>query len=166
MQASWAELIAVIDRIPRDRMDEPNTIGDWSVKDILAHFPGYERWVGATVIAELEGREATIVELYGRADAPSPEEDADDDLSNAWLINHARTQSLDWVLDELAYGHRRLVEAVEACTDADLEDPNRFRSMEGRSFAAVLPNQCWEHHRRHLAEIEAWITASLPRGAA
>jgi uncharacterized protein (TIGR03083 family) len=157
MHASWDELMAVVERIPRDRMEEPNAIGEWSIKDLLAHMPSFERWVANSIFADMEGREATNQELYGRDDAPSAEDDLNDDTSNAWVVAYARTQSLEWVLNELAWGHNRLVEAVEACTDADLDDPSLFPSMNGKSFAAILPGQCWSHHRDHLVQIQAWL---------
>lgn len=157
MHASWDELTAVVNRIPREWMEEPDAIGEWSVKDVLAHMPGYERWVANTIFADMEGREGTNQELYGRDEAPSAEDDLNDDTSNAWVVGYARTQSLDWVLNELAWAHKRLVQAVEACTDADLDDPSGFPSMNGKSFAAILPNQCWTHHRDHLAQIQEWL---------
>ena len=48
MRASWGEMTTVVDAIPPERMDEPGVVPGWSVRDMLAHLAGYERYVDAT----------------------------------------------------------------------------------------------------------------------
>ena len=81
MRASWDEAEAVLARIPEDRMLEPGVTGEWSVRDLLAHIAGYERYVSALIFGELEGRTPTNQDFYGRDDPPTPEDDANDDTS-------------------------------------------------------------------------------------
>ena len=88
--------------------------------------------------------------------APTEADDANDDTSNAWVVAHARTLPVDQVLAEHRWAHDRLVAAVEACVEADFEDPQRFPSMKGKTFLAVLPGQCWGHHREHVRQLEAF----------
>jgi hypothetical protein len=59
------------------------------------------------------------------------------------------------VLAEYRWAHTRLLEAVEACAETDFDDPGRFPSMEGKTLGAVLPGQCWGHHREHLPQLAA-----------
>ncbi len=40
-----AELEALIDRVPLDRQNMPGVIGEWSVKDLIAHFLLWEQWI-------------------------------------------------------------------------------------------------------------------------
>ena len=113
----------------------PGVTDEWSVRDLLAHIAGYERYVSALIFGELEGRTPTNQDFYGRDDPPTPEDDANDDTSNAWVVAHARAQPLQATLDEYRWAHDRMIRAVEACSDADLEDPKRSR----RSMA----RRCW-----------------------
>ena len=48
MRASFAEVIAVVDAIPRESLTDVGVTAEWSVRDVLAHESGYERWVAAT----------------------------------------------------------------------------------------------------------------------
>jgi uncharacterized protein (TIGR03083 family) len=157
MSASWRELSAVLAMIPVERLAEPNALGDWSVRDLLAHFAGYERYVAAEVFASLDGRGATTRERYGREDEPTEADDATQDAGNAWVVEFARTRPLDDVLTEFRWAHHRLVEAVEACPPEELDDPLRFPQFGGRSLAEILPSQCWNHHRQHLPELADWV---------
>jgi len=159
MRASWNEAEAVLARIPEDRMLVPGVTGEWSVRDLLAHVAGYERYVSALIFGELERRTPTNQDFYGRDDPPTAEDDANDDTSNAWVVAHARAQPLQATLDEYRWAHDRMIRAVEACSDADLEDPMRFPSLKGKTLLAILPGQCIGHHREHLPQLTAFAAA-------
>ncbi|HEX5579854.1 MAG TPA: DinB family protein [Candidatus Limnocylindria bacterium] len=156
MRASWEETEAILARIPADRMLEPGVTDEWSVRDLLAHIAGYERYVSALIFGDLEGRTPTNQQFYGRDDAPTPEDDANDDTSNAWVVAHARTQPLEATLDEYRWAHGQMIEAVKACSDADLENPSRFPSLNGKTLLAILPGQCMGHHREHNPQLQAF----------
>jgi hypothetical protein len=162
MRASFDELTAVVDAIPRDRLEESGVVGEWSVRDLLAHLAGYERYVAAAIFADLTGTPATTGDFYGRDDAPSEADEATDDTTNAWVVARARQQPLNAVLEEFRWAHHRLVEAAAACDEPDFDDPARFPSMRGKTLAAVLPNQCWGHHREHLPQVVDWLNAAAP----
>jgi len=156
MRASWGETEAVLATIPEERLLEPGVVEEWSVRDLLAHIAGYERYVSALIFGDLEGRTPTNQQFYGRDDAPTPEDDANDDTSNAWVVAHARTKPLQDTLTEYRWAHQQMIEAVEACAEADLEDPNRFPSLKGKTLLAILPGQCMGHHREHLPQLKAF----------
>jgi len=156
MRASIAEVMAVLDSISRERFTEVGVTDDWSVRDMLAHEAGYERYVAAALFGDLTGRPPTTRDFYGRDDAPSEAEEATDTTTNAWVVAHARTLPVDAVLAEFRWAHDRLVEAVQACAETDLEDPDRFPSLKGKTLLRILPNQCWGHHREHAVQLEAF----------
>ncbi len=156
MRDGYAQMESVLAGLELDDLEQPGVVGEWSLRDVLAHFAGYERYVAAEVGAALENREATNQELYGGEEAPTPEDDLNEDTGNAWVVGRARLQPLQAVLDEFSGSHHRLVGAVERCSDADFEDPSRFAFCNGRSLASVLPNQCWAHYEQHLPDIRSW----------
>jgi hypothetical protein len=52
---------------------------------------------------------------------------------------------------------------VEACSEADLEDPARFPSLNGKTLVSILPGQCMGHHREHLPQLEAFAARTQPQ---
>jgi hypothetical protein len=154
MRASFHEVTAVLDAIPRERLTEVGVTEEWSVRDVLAHEAGYERYVAAALFGDLTGKPPTNRDFYGRDDAPTEADDATDDSTNAWVVAHARTQPVEAVLTEFRWAHDRLVKAVEACVEADFDDPDRFPSFKGKTLLAILPDQCQGHHREHLRQLE------------
>jgi hypothetical protein len=159
MHASFDEVMAVLGTIPHERLTEVGVTDEWSVRDILAHEAGYERYVAAAIFGDLNGRPPTTRDFYGRDDAPTEADEATDDTTNAWVVARARTLPVEEVLAEFRWAHDRLVEAVAACVEADFEDPNRFPSMKGKTLLAVLPGQCWGHHREHLRQLKPFAQA-------
>jgi hypothetical protein len=154
MRASFDEVMAVLDTIPRDRLTDVGVTEEWSVRDVLAHEAGYERYVAAALFGDLTGQPPTNRDFYGRDDAPTEADDANDDSTNAWVVAHARTLPVEEVLAEVRWAQGRRVEAVEACVEADFEDPDRFPSFKGKTLLAILPGQCQGHHREHLRQME------------
>jgi len=126
MRASFDDVIAVLSTIPRERLTEVGVTEEWSVRDVLAHEAGYERYVAAALFGDLTGKPPTNRDLYGRDDAPTEADDASDNSTNAWVVAHARTQPVEAVLADFRWAHDRLVEAVEACVEADFEVPVAF----------------------------------------
>jgi hypothetical protein len=161
MRASFGEVMEVLGTIPPGLVTEVGVTDQWSVRDMLAHEAGYERYVAAAIFGDLTGRPPTIRELYGRDEAPTEAEEADDDSLNAWVVTHARTLPVDEVLAEFQWAHDRLVEAVEACDEGDFDDPDRLPSFDGRTLLAVLPGQCWAHHREHLRQLRAFARRTV-----
>jgi hypothetical protein len=156
MRAGFAEANAVLARIPSDRLTEVGVTDEWSVRDLLAHEAGYERWVAAAVFGDLEGRTPSNQEFFGRDDAPSEADDANDDTTNAWVVAHARTLPLEQVLAEREWAHDRLIAAVEACSEEQLTEVGLLPSMKQKPLLEVLPDQCWGHHRQHAAQLRAF----------
>jgi uncharacterized damage-inducible protein DinB len=157
MHDAFAEFDTVLSKLPRDRLTEPDAVGIWSIRDLLAHFANYERYVAAEIMGTLTGQPPSNQDRYGRDDAPSPADEANDDTTNAWVVASARRQTLESVLTDYAEAHYRLVRAVEECSEADLDGAGRFPWInDSRTLADVLPNQCWHHHREHLPDVVRW----------
>src|SRR2546427_13146419 len=112
MRASFGEVMAVLGTIPRERLTNVGVTGEWSVRDVVAHEAGYERYVAAAIFGDLTGHPPTDRDFYGRDDAPTEADDANDDTTNAWVVAYARTLPVDEVLTELRWAHDHPVEAV------------------------------------------------------
>jgi hypothetical protein len=153
MRASFAELTAVVDAIPPQRLTEVGVTEEWSARDMLAHMAGYERWVAAALFGDRTGTTPTNQDYFGRDDAPSEADDANDDTTNAWVVAHTRTLPVEAVVAEFRWAHHHLVEAVEACVEADFEDPSRFPFTNGRTLISIVPDQCQGHHRQHVPQL-------------
>ena len=101
----------------------PDTIGSWSVRDVIAHVGADEQWMAGHLEALLAGELPTAQSCYG-SDEPLPEGMSlvTQDGRNAWQRERLRGLSLEEVRALAAEGHRRLMAAIASFADAQLAE--------------------------------------------
>jgi len=146
-RTAWRDLVAAV---PRERMDEPGPMGDWSFHDMASH-------LGAWRLRAIERFEAVA---RGEADPPSPWpaelEDADDDAVNEWIRDRDRTRPLDEILAAYDAMWDRLAAALEALPDATIADPDALPWMDGN---AIAESDFLGHLDEHAVSVRAWLEA-------
>lgn len=148
MQAGHRQWEALIAQVPRERMTEPGVMGEWSVKDIIAHVT----W-GEAEITEVFRRHA----LVGSDLWNLPQ-----DERNAAMVAASRAHSLDDVLAEAERSYPALLAAVQALDgDDDLNDAARYTDMppHWRPWQLIAGNT-YDHYPDHIPAIRAWLNRS------
>jgi hypothetical protein len=130
----------------------PNAIGDWSIKDVIAHVTSYERYMADRVRemvrgesyrgAETAGELAAFLARLGYPDFGSPL--LDDDEPNAWVVEHNRAKSLPDVRAESQRAFASLMDALEQLPDEHFTE----------RFAEGIAGNTWEHYQHHCADLE------------
>ena len=147
-QALWRSLVAAA---PRERMEEPGTIGAWSFKEVAAHLAAWRNTRIPMIQAVANGEPIPAT--------PWPSDmEGDYDAINAWFADRDRGRSLDDVLDDYDRSFDRMAAAIESLPEDVAEDPNGLPWTEGTSAVDL---DLTEHlHEEHLADIRAWIEAT------
>ena len=143
-RSRWEELLA---NVGMGRMTQPGVLGEWSVKDMIAHVTWYEReMVGLLKMRVLAGSD--LWELPH-------------DQRNASIFEANRDRLLPEVLTEARQIFEELVLAIESLTDDDLVDPARFAGMpsEWQPWKLIAENS-YEHYRQHMPHVRAWLDKS------
>jgi hypothetical protein len=136
VEASRRGLLAAIECLTDEQMLKP-VVGDWSVKDLLAHIASYEELA------------LPDMERVGRGDAPAL---AAFDLKrvdeyNGLIMSLRRHFALDQARRELDATRRSLLEAIGRLPDSAL--------AEGQ-FARGMLQICTYHDVEHTEDIKAW----------
>ncbi len=146
-----------IDRLAAEvgekRAIEPNTFGELSFKDVIAHLNGWRQLTAARLEAGLTGV------------APTPpwpaslEEDRDLDAINHWFFESSRDKPLAQVLAESRDTLDRSERAIAALPDDALFDPGHFTWLGDYALGPAVVEGSWEHfHIDHEPEIRAWLS--------
>jgi hypothetical protein len=123
----------------------------WSVKDHLAHLEAWERYL----LALLERRSPSTALGIDLATIRSTE----DDPLNELIREPTKTQPLAQVLDDLRNTHERLLGAIAALPEDDLErlaayyQPDELAG-DPDSIARCITHICDEHLRQHVDWIQ------------
>jgi uncharacterized damage-inducible protein DinB len=144
-RAEWDALLA---QIPEGWMTEPGAAGYWSVKDVIAHLSYYERWYADRLHEQLRG------ENY----APQPIDLMHFDERNAIIYEQNRDRPLEAVRAESREVFQRLIEGVEAHTEAFLTEPHEFEGAPGPVLIwQMLRGDVYDHYPQHMPSIREWL---------
>src|SRR5581483_7917655 len=127
-------------------LDAPNTIGDWSVKDLLAHFIAYEQ-------RALEGLDAATRGERAVMDSASSDED------DARAVQARRGRSFDDVRGEWDTSFAQISAAVQVLDEAEFEPFSPVCVLLEDTIDGALANHTYEHYHEHRPALEAWLQA-------
>jgi hypothetical protein len=142
--ASWQ---ALLDDIGEANMTQPEVAGGWSIKDIVAHLTEWRRRTVKRFQAALN-HEPDVT-------PPWPSELQEDDEINAWIYEANRDRPLADVLSDSREVIQQLVDAIDAFSDDELQDPQRFAWLEGEPLSGKF---VFSHfHEEHEPDMRAWL---------
>jgi hypothetical protein len=129
-------------------MEQPGINGDWSMKDIVAHLTGWNRWLVIRLQAALRGEP--------EPPPPWPAHLQTDDDINAWIYESNRGRSLHEVLDETHQVFQQLLTVIEGLPDeVHIEPEWRLVWVDNQRFPA---GEFFDHfHDDHEPDVQAWL---------
>ncbi len=143
--AARSDTFAAVDGVSEELLCQPQTIGEWSVKDVLLHL---SRW------------EAELVKLLFQAkqgaDIDSPIF-ADDFLkyNDGWWAE-GKDRPLEAVMADMAGVRQQLLRRLNEFSDAELDDAERFSWMKHQPLSELVIDLCVGHETHHNKELLIW----------
>jgi hypothetical protein len=133
-------------------MERPGVVGEWSLKDVIAHFIAHEQFALHELSHALRGEIFATVE-------------GDLAAINARAVAERRHQSPAEVLQDWNASHQAVIAAVEGLSEADFEPDSPLVAQLGDTIDGALGNNSYDHYREHLPAVEAWIQQQDSRAA-
>jgi uncharacterized protein (TIGR03083 family) len=131
------------------QLTTPGVVGDWSIKDVLAHLTAWHVRLLDLLDAAVRGTEPAM-----------PAADVSDDeidRMNARFHEERRTRSLGEVQAELRTSYARVVDDVRALADDDLNSTDRWIWLRGVPLWQFVRGDTYEHYAEHGERIRAWL---------
>ena len=133
------QLDVALARLSEEQWLGPSLHGDWSIKDLIAHF-GF--W---------EGRIVTLYGQLSRGAEPAADEPALHEL-NAQAYAQHQAQTLDEVRRAERATYLQLLAIAVNAPDDDLFNPQRFAWTQGKPFAEWIENNTYGHYEEHAGD--------------
>jgi len=138
MAQSWEALLASIEGLSDEELTMPGVVGDWSVKDILAHITTWEEEGLHHLPTVAQGKKPpTYASRYGSLDG-----------FNALKYEENARRSLPEVRERLLGVHEQLLDYLDTVPDELLHSRERFRHR--------LRWDTYTHYAMHTKHIQAW----------
>jgi hypothetical protein len=148
------QLEELLVRLSPQQMQQLGVVGEQSVKDLLAHMVVWEQ----RMVAWMEQA------LHGERPADFPEQFTQEliDRWNAEAYQSSREKTLSQVLAEFRGSYLQALQIIEAASEADLVDADRFAWRRGSPLWRMVAANTWWHYREHREQIEKWLLDDIP----
>ncbi|MCX6050722.1 MAG: ClbS/DfsB family four-helix bundle protein [Chloroflexi bacterium] len=147
-QQKWELLLAAIGET---RMDQAGVNDDWSMRDVIAHLTGWQRWL----VTRLQAAEGGQPE----PPPPWPADLTSEDDSNTWVYESNRQRTIRHVLNDAHDVHEQLLAVLQA-----LPEDCRIESIEAKFHVIWVNDQRFavgeffhHFHDDHAADVRAWL---------
>jgi hypothetical protein len=140
------KLMDAIEGLSNEEMIEASVVGDWSIKDILAHLSAWEAELVKLLWQIRQGQPPSGIYASG---VPI------DEVNAAWS-EAARSRTLERVMDDFISVRKQTVRRVQPFSDADLSDPQHWPWLKGHPLWEWIANDSFQHEAEHAAQILEW----------
>jgi hypothetical protein len=137
LDAAWTAFQESYAGMPDAQMMEPGVMGEWSIKDILAHVSIWEEEALTHLPVVIAGGTPPRYATYGGIDA-----------FNARMVEQRRSLSLSDVRRQLDDTHRRLIAFIQRAPADQFSSETRARRR--------LRLDTYGHYPLHTAAIREW----------
>jgi len=135
---TWKAFKASYEGLTEAQMSRPGVVGDWSVRDIIAHISTWEEECLKALPIILEGKRLPrYSDLYGGINA-----------FNAQMTEKYRPISLDEVLKRRDATHQSLLNYIRKAPQEQITTETRFRRR--------IRYDSYSHYPEHIEAILAW----------
>jgi len=136
MRSEHARLDALLAAISDEQFTQEAAVGEWSVKDMLAHITFWEQ----RLIAYLNGAHESLIQ-------PGEDEQEGIDRINAGVLVANRDRPLADVRESFASSYQQTLALVESLGDDTLAHEELYGLIAGDTFG---------HYREHIKMLEDW----------
>ena len=148
LRSKYVALEAILAPLDEAQMTKTGVIGDWSIKDILAHITAWHHRLLARLHAARQNEEPTI---------SGPDSEEEMDRLNEQFYQENKSRPLADVLGDFRSSYLQIVEVVQAMPEEDLIDPRRFAWLDGDSLRQLVAGDTYDHYEEHRQQIEEWL---------
>ncbi len=150
IRAERRALLDTLDRVPSEMWLTPGVVGEWSVRDVVAHLA---IWCARAVTWLFQAERGVPLQIPRAAQPDWADVNAED-------LAMQRGRPLDRILADFHGAHEQLLKRLERWTDdVALFDPHRFPALGGESLADLVLACSADHDAEHGAQIRQWLEA-------
>lgn len=146
IEASRKQLQEVLGQVDRSQMTQPGVVGEWSVKDVVAHLTAWEDMMVTWLVDYPKG-----------VPVERPTSDAEFDEWNERIYLQNKDKPLEEVLRAFDSAHEMTLQALHDTPEEVLFEAGRYAYRGGLPLWQMVAGNTWWHYREHGEEIDNWL---------
>ena len=147
LETSRKRIVEAINDFSDLEMIEAATLGDWSIKDVLAHIVAWE--------AELVTALARDVAQNKRPTLLDNTDEQTQKLNLKWYAEN-KDRPLDRVRDDFNGVRKQLIRQIINFNEKDFIDPKKYKWLNGKTLADYIADYANGHDEEHIEALRAW----------
>lgn len=154
LEASREEFLDAIAGLEDEEMLEPGVVGEWSIKDLLAHISRWEGELVTMLFQARAGKKPDRAEISGQQQI--------DELNARWH-RESRDRSLDLIKSDFRGLRPQTIRRVSEFSNEELNDPELYDWLRDEPLWRWIAVDTFEHEREHAEQVRSW-RADRPGG--
>ena len=142
LQSEHARFEATLAALSPEQMMEPDVVGEWSVKDVLAHFVLHEQLALQELTYAQRGEELYI-------------EPNSADRANALAVSESRDVPVAEAIAGWEQSYQQVLHALEKLPESDYTPTSLLAHQLGDTVEGTFANNTYEHYAEHGEMIRA-----------
>ncbi len=151
------EMVDLLEGLPDEAMLEPGVIGNWSIKDMLAHLTFWEGQAVAVLFQIQQSDQKPSAAFFGK-------ETTDQVNTRIHEVNNSRPLESIWT-DFLGV-RKQTIRRVNEVSDDALNNPTRFPWTNGLPLYELVLDNSVSHADEHSEALLNWLEEFDARSAA
>jgi hypothetical protein len=135
-----------IEGLPTGALHEPGVVGEWSIKDVMAHICMWEAELVKFLWQTAQGEKPSTLHFT----------DIDVDVVNKEWQEQVEARSLEQILGDFRSVRDQTERRLGTFSDTDLNDPQRFSWLGGKPLWEWIENDSYGHEAEHIEQIVNW----------
>jgi hypothetical protein len=146
MNDSRAKLLKSVDGLSPSAMQEPGVVGEWSVRDTLAHITRWEAELVRLLFQLKQGQTPDFPTLT----------EPDFDKTNARFQKESLGRPLDLILADFQTVRKQTQRRLDEYTDQEISEPGVYPVLKGNALLGYIVGNTYEHEVEHTVQILDW----------
>lgn len=146
LENSREAFLNAIEGLGDEDLQAKGVVGDWSIKDTMAHLVAWEAEMVKLLWQAQQGENPSSAHFSGQSD----------DSLNAAFHALTRDRPLERVLDDFAAVRKQTIRRLEAFKATDLGDPLRFPWLNHTPLWKWIADSTFTHENEHAEQVRAW----------
>lgn len=142
------ELVEMLQNLPDAVLLQSGVIGEWSIKDILAHLTYWEGQIVTLLFQAQRGVDKPTTAHFSKETV--------DELNQRWFLS-GKERPLDLIWQDWEGVRKQTIRRVTDFTQNDLNDARRYPWLKGKPLYEWIIGDTIDHEDEHGDQIREWL---------